>query len=212
MFAKTATKIGIVATKATFVIKKFLQTDVSTSFGYHSQPNIPTKGYGVFTKYNNNNVASTPDIQSEKNQNDKKNKKNDVDELIKLVENSQEILAEATTVFPMTLFPDTVTVDRTKVTIHRRRFFFTDEAFSLKIEDVLAVTCSIGPLFGSITIKIVMTGEDTSVNFFWRDDAIRIKHILQGYVIAKNSDVDTDSLSKDQLIAMVEKLGHDKNS
>jgi hypothetical protein len=38
------------------------------------------------------------------------------DELSRIVSHSHEVLATATTVFPFTWFPDTVTVDREKLT------------------------------------------------------------------------------------------------
>src|SRR5690554_1710407 len=46
-------------------------------------------------------------------------------ELKKIVRRSQQVLGFARTVFPITLFPDSITVDRTKVTITKRDFFWT---------------------------------------------------------------------------------------
>ncbi|HET7827345.1 MAG TPA: hypothetical protein VFK97_00560, partial [Candidatus Saccharimonadales bacterium] len=45
------------------------------------------------------------------------------EELAELTEKSLDVLYEATTVFPFTLFPDTLTLDREKLTIANRHFW-----------------------------------------------------------------------------------------
>lgn len=131
--------------------------------------------------------------------------------LKKIVSQSHEILMNANTVFPITLFPDTVTVDRTKVTITRRDFFWSSDVLSIRIEDVLNVSATVGPLFGSLTIasRVMSTTDHFVINHFWRSDAIRLKHIIQGYVIAQHNKIDTAHLNKKDLIETLMELGHD---
>jgi hypothetical protein len=133
-------------------------------------------------------------------------------ELHQVVEHSNQILVRADTVFPFTLFKDTVSVDRTKVTIIKRNFFMSSETISIRIEDILNVTTTLGPLFGSIKIvnRIFNTEKPTTVDHLWRQDAVRIKHILQGYVIAMQRDIDCSTLSKEKLIPMLAELGHEQ--
>ena len=132
-------------------------------------------------------------------------------DLKKIVAQSHEILMSANTVFPFTLFPDTVTVDRTKITITRRDFFWSSDVMSIRIEDVLNVAANTGPLFGSLTIasRVMSTVDHFKINFLWRSDAIRLKHIIQGYVIAQHNKIDTAHLSKKELIETLIELGHD---
>ncbi len=134
-------------------------------------------------------------------------------ELKKIVEQSHEVLMAANTVFPITLFPDTVTVDRTKVTIIRRDFFWSSDVMSIRIEDVLNVSASVGPLFGSLTVasRVMSTIDHFQINHFWRNDAIRLKHIIQGYVIAQHNNIDTAHLSRKELIDTIVELGDDSN-
>lgn len=131
--------------------------------------------------------------------------------LHKAVKQAHEILARANTVFPITLFPDTVLVDRTKVTIIRRNFFWSEDVLSIRIEDVLNVSASVGPLFGSLTIasRVMSTTDHFQINHFWRDDASHLKHIIQGYVIAQHNNIDIAHLSKNELIETLQELGHD---
>lgn len=134
-------------------------------------------------------------------------------ELRQAIQGSQEILATATTVFPFTLFPDTVTLDRTKLTITRRTFFAVAEVMSIRIEDIMNVTSGVGPFFGSIkfTSRVFNNEKPYSVNYFWRSDAQRLKRVMQGYVIAMQRAIDCSSLGAAELAAMLEKLGEDEH-
>lgn len=129
-----------------------------------------------------------------------------------LVEQSHQVLAQASTVIlPNNLFPDTVVVDRTKVTIIRRQFFWTSDTLSIRIEDILNVSMSTGPFFASLVIssRVMNSTDHYEIDYFWRRDAKRIKLILQGYVIALHNKADISELSRDELIATLERLGDD---
>ncbi len=131
------------------------------------------------------------------------------EELSTAIGNAKEVLVRATTVFPFTLFPDTITLDRAKLSVTHREFFKVGEVMSIRIEDVLNVTAHVGPLFGSIKIatRFFDLEKPYSVNYFWREDALRIKRITQGYIIAMQQEIDCSSLSTKELSAMLDKLG-----
>lgn len=134
-------------------------------------------------------------------------------DLREIVAQSHEVLMAANTVFPLTLFPDTVVVDRTKVTITRRDFFWSSDVMSIRIEDVLNVSAGVGPFFGSLTIasRVMSTTDHFQINHFWRHDALRLKQIIQGYVIAQHNNLDTAHLTKQELIDTLIELGLDSN-
>lgn len=136
-------------------------------------------------------------------------KKKAAEELVQAIGDSQDVLARATTVFPLTLFPDTVTIDRSKLTITRRDFFKSAEVLSIRIEDILNVTASVGPIFGSIKIATRFFDPDKpyTVDHFKRADALRIKRIVQGYLIAKQKDIDCSALSTQELAKTLDELG-----
>lgn len=133
-----------------------------------------------------------------------------VHQLRQAVGNSREVLVAATTVFPFTLFPDTVTVDRTKLTIAHRTFFQVAEVMSINIEDILNVAANVGPFFGSLSITTrFFEGENKpcEVKYLWREDALRVKRVLQGYVIAVQKRIDCSALKRDELVRMLNELG-----
>ncbi len=131
--------------------------------------------------------------------------------LKQMIRSSHEILASATTVFPFTLFPDTIMLDRSKVTIVRRDFILSSETIGIRIEDILSVTVNVSPFFGSIKILTRVFGQEKpyQINHFKRKDAIRLKHIIQGYLIASRRNIDCANLKHEELVRLLEQLGHD---
>lgn len=140
--------------------------------------------------------------------------RSDVDKLKHIVKQSHEVLAEVQTVFPVTLFPDKLCLDRSVITITKRTFFWSSSTISIRIEDVLNVATTLGPMFGSITIasRVMSTIDHYTVNFLWRKDAIELKSMIQGYMIAKHSGLETQHLTAEELVEHLRELGNDNAS
>lgn len=130
-------------------------------------------------------------------------------ELTEAIKGSNQVLMSADTV--LTLFPDTLVVDRAKLSIIKRSFFRTAEIASMRIEDVLNVECTLGPFFGTVIVitRVVNSDQTLSIGRFWRDDARRLKRIIQGYVIALQRNIDCSALDSSELTGLLEKLGAD---
>ncbi len=135
-------------------------------------------------------------------------------ELKNAISDAHEVLATATTVFPFTLFPDTVTVDRTKITVTHRTFFSVADVISIRIEDILDVAVGVGPFFGSlkITSRFFNNEMPYSLDHFWRGDAQRIKRVTQGYLVALQKKIDCTGLDTKELAGMLDKLGQDDHA
>jgi hypothetical protein len=193
---KLSRRLGTVATKSSFIhdVKSFLNQEITI---VPPERLLSTRLQRII-----GNRSTNPKIPDAKEK-----------DLKMLVERSHEVLMSANTVFPISLFPDTVTVDRTKVTITRRDFFWSSDVLSIRIEDVLNVSASVGPLFGSLTLasRVMSTIDHFRISHLWRNDAIRLKHMIQGYVIAQHNKIDTAHLSKKELIDTLVELGHDTN-
>lgn len=132
------------------------------------------------------------------------------DKMHRVVEQAREILMTATTVMlPSNLFPDTVTVDRMKVSVKLRTFFWTENVVSVRIEDILNVSTGLGPFFGSLRIstRVMNSIDHFEIRGFWRKEAIELKRIIQGYMIAVHEDIETSSLSTERLIRKLKELG-----
>jgi len=131
------------------------------------------------------------------------------EELVQAIGDAHDVLIRAQTVFPLTLFPDTITVDRSKITITHRDFLKMGEVLSIRIEDVLNLTASVGPFFGSIKLatRFFAPNKPYTVDKLWRADALRIKRIVQGYLIARQRNIDCSALSAQELANTLDELG-----
>ncbi len=191
LLMRQSKKLGSTATRTLDVTKKILKRDSSKPRAHAINPDRLLFGRKIAVK------------------------KDDEPNIDDLVKRSHEVLASASTVIlPVNLFPDTVTVDRTKITIIKRTFFWSADVISIRIDDILNVGCSIGPLFGSLTIssRIMNSTDHFVINYFWRKEAIYLKQIIQGYFIAHHDKIKTEHLGHDELITTLLELGSDSSS
>lgn len=129
-------------------------------------------------------------------------------ELASVADNSHEILFKANTVFPFTLFPDTVTLDREKLNFAIRYFFRVAQETSVPIRDILSVEVDVGLFFGSVhTASRYYITSPKVINYLWRSDAIKLQRLLQGYIIAHEREIDCSSIKKDSLTKLLIDLG-----
>lgn len=200
LLMRQSRKMGSLATRGFDVTREFLKQDVSTLhpdkllFGQKSQSESSDSSRESSRK--SGNIA---ELDPKEN-------------LQTIVEKSHQILAAARSVIlPMNLFPDTVIVDRTKITITKRTFFWSAQVVTVRIEDVLNVTASTGPLFGSLTIssRVMNSTDHYEINYLWRGDAIYLKEIIQGYVIAHHNHIETSHLDKTELTETLLEIGRD---
>jgi hypothetical protein len=125
-----------------------------------------------------------------------------------VVRESHTILAKARSVFPFQLFPDSVNIDRHKLTIVRRQFFGIEQKVSVPLENVKNIEADLGPFFGSITVTSDLFINNTqTVHFLWRDDARKIQKLVQGAVVAQGEGIDLNKIEVIQLQKMLIDLG-----
>ena len=227
LLMRQSRKMGGLATRTYDVTKEFLKQDVSTLhpdrilFGRADRQEQP-----IHTSQRRRNTqpeAVDSVAKAEKarrDQSDREAEERDAktldpgEGLRKIVRKSHQLLASAQTVIlPMNLFPDSVTIDRTKVTVTKRSFFWTSSVISIRIEDVLNVGCSTGPIFGSLIIssRVMNSTDHYEIDYFWRKDAIYLKQLIQGYVIAQHNQIETSHLNRRDLVKTLVELGNDSD-
>lgn len=188
LLVRQSRKLGRAATKTFHDLKHLLNHEIT----------MPSRDQLL------NGLSLVPKLKNTK-------KSQEIDSLKRLVRKSHEVLATARTVFLVKLFPDDIIIDRTKITIVKRSFFWSSSVISIRVEDILNVATEVGPLFGSVTIasRVMNSVDHFQIGFLWRGDAIFIKHIIQGYVFALQNNVDIGKLSRKELLDMLSELGHD---
>lgn len=130
------------------------------------------------------------------------------EKLVDVTVGAHDILFSASTVFPFTLFPDSISMDREQLTIVHREFFSMADTISVRIEDILNVESKVGPFFGSIHIfSKFFTNDIKSISFLTRENTLRIQRLIQGYMIARHRKIDCSGVEKRQLIVLLNDLG-----
>jgi len=183
LLMRQSKKMGHFAMRTLDVTKEFLKADVSVI-----DPNALLFG-------------------KKPTSNDARNKK-----IHMIVKRSHEVLASARTIIlPSNIFPDSILLDRSKLTIMKRSFFWSTETITIRIEDILNVSSNIGPFFGSLNIssRVMNSTDHYEITALLRRDAKYLKEIIQGYMIALHSKVNIDHLTQDELIATLIDLGRD---
>jgi len=133
-------------------------------------------------------------------------KKNE--DIFDVTANSQDVLYECTTVFPFTLFPDTVKLDREKLTIANRFFWQTANITSTPVSEIMSIEATVGPIFGSVHLTFrFFTDNQRTVNWLWRDDAKCLQRLLHGYIIAQRKELDTSHIKLPDLKKLLMELG-----
>jgi hypothetical protein len=119
-----------------------------------------------------------------------------------------ELLADVQSAFPFTLFPDSINIDRRKITVIHRAIFGKSIVVSVPLADIHRVELSTGPRFGSLKIMAkFFDDKPVTVNFLTKSDAFLVKRLLDGFIIAIERNIDCSRMQKHELIAILKGLG-----
>jgi len=130
------------------------------------------------------------------------------EKLIDITEKAQDVLFEADTVFPFTLFPDTITLDREKLTVATRTFFRVAKIVSVPVSSISSAEVDVGPFFGSLHMASKYFVQNKySVNFLPRSSAIKFQRLLQGFIISQEKNIDLTDIEKSDLLILLGDLG-----
>ncbi len=123
-----------------------------------------------------------------------------------------EILHAAETVFPFTLFPSRITVDRNQVVISIGVFFFTRSYISFLVEQIHHVIVRKGVMFSEIEFEVIGYEQNPpKVNYLHNSDAEQIKKYIDAINLARSSDIVVAELTKEEITEMSQKLTYKKN-
>lgn len=130
------------------------------------------------------------------------------EKLIDVTEKAHDVLFEAETVFPFTLFPDTITLDKEKLSVASRSFFRTAKIITVPLTSLISAEASVGPFFGSVQMTSkYFVNSSHSVHFLWRNDATQIHRLLQGFIIAQEKGIDVSDIDTEDLRTLLHDLG-----
>ncbi len=125
-----------------------------------------------------------------------------------LVKGSSENIYQASSVFPFDFFPDHITVNRSRVDIIIGMFIATKEMISILIENIYEVDIDYSLFFASINFKVTGNLQNPPpIGFLKKDEAIKLRRIISGLVLALKEKIDIKELTVQELQITMEQIG-----
>lgn len=134
----------------------------------------------------------------------------------KTISERQDIeLMRTESVFPFTLFTDTLIIDTTKISISKKQLFATEYITTIPLKDLSDVNVQTVLFLGTLYIKYMPQATSPGMNNpvevripnLKREDAIRAKNILKGALVAKAEEIDIATFSPDEIEQVLHKFG-----
>lgn len=169
------------------------------------------------TKEPKNNIKSTLELEGKEEairSHAKEQEENK--ERFKTITARQDIeILRAYSVFPFTIFTDTLVIDTTKVTIAKKQLFATQFVTTIPLKDLSDVNIQTILFLATLMIQYMpqsnTPGMNQPVNVrienLSRTDAIRAKNILKGALVAKAEEIDIAKLTPEEVVKALEKFG-----
>lgn len=123
-----------------------------------------------------------------------------------MVSNSNRILLKISSVFPWDLFPCSIIVEETRLTIIHRQLF-SSQAYSVDIKNISNIFVDTGILFAQITIVSNTFAENQIViNRLRKNEAILMRRIIEGLRMFIDKDIDTTAYRVEELVSKLKEL------
>jgi hypothetical protein len=148
-------------------------------------------------------------------QNNATKKEENIQRLKTITERQDIELFHVKSVFPFTLFPDTIIIDTTKISIAKKQLFATEYVTTIPLKDLSDVNLQTFLFLGTITLKYMPQASSPGMNEavevpvpnLAREDAIKIKNILKGALVAKAEEIDIALLSPEEIAEVLHRFG-----
>lgn len=132
--------------------------------------------------------------------------------LEQLAGRDEQILAEVSSVFPFTLFPDSIMVTRTRVTVNYYMFFMARQVHSVLIDDLMMVEIVTSPFFAAVhLVDKRFPGETIKVQYLPKEEARKVHRVVQGLLVAHQEKVDLEKVANEDLIPELLRMGEVKS-
>ena len=138
---------------------------------------------------------------------------NPLSRLRQLASKSQNVLLTLTSIYPLDLFPDTITIDENKINIIKKDLFRAENIHSILIEDITNVTVSTGlftatlEIVDSMNVRFPIT---YTIRHLKIKKALLARRLIQGLIACKREGVDLSSFDNKEILESLEDLGYAK--
>lgn len=129
-----------------------------------------------------------------------------------LIKKSNRYIISISSVFPFTIFPDTINVEEGRVTFIFRQFM-SSQSHSVDIKDISNVFIESSLLFASIQIvSSTFVENDVKIRYLNKGKAYKIRRVIEGLRIFANNNIDTSNYEIRDLVAKTEEFHSNRSN
>lgn len=111
------------------------------------------------------------------------------------------------TLFPLDLFPDTLTIDLDTVTVSSHNFIKSGSVVSYSIDDIKRVVVEKGPITSTVRIYLTGASKEVAVSQMKNSDAFEVRKIINGLLRAKKEHINLRKIDTKMFHKKIEELG-----
>lgn len=123
-----------------------------------------------------------------------------------MMSKSNRIIISISSLFPWDLFPDTLNIEETRITVIQRQLF-SSQVHSVNIKDISNIFIDMDLFLAAITI-VSNTFEENNIKIMKlrKKDAVLARRIIEGLRVFMEKDIDTSSYTIKDLINKLKEL------
>lgn len=130
---------------------------------------------------------------------------------LKKIASQDRLIFSCQTIFPFTLFPNTVEIRELSITIIYRYFFTSKKIISININDLISVDVVSAVIFGGIIFEPPdFKGGKESIHFLKLTDAKKAGQLVTGLMIALRENRDISKIPTPELEKAILRIGETK--
>ena len=137
-------------------------------------------------------------------------KEEDKQTISNLIKKSNRCIIRISSLFPWTLFPNTIEVEESRVTFIFRQLW-ASQSNSVNIKDISNVFIQSSPFFATLQIvSRTFVENDITIGHLETKKAHRVQMIIEGLRTFAEHNIDTSNYEVNELIAKIEEFHTDK--
>lgn len=148
--------------------------------------------------------------KNEQTKNEATKKEEDKQTVNDLIKKSNRCIISVSSTFPWTLFPNTITVEESRVTFIFRQFF-ASQTHSVDIKDISNVFIESSPFFATLQIvSRTFVQNDITIGHLNVKKATKVQMVIEGLRTFAEKNIDTSNYEINELIAKIEEFHTNK--
>lgn len=148
--------------------------------------------------------------KDEQTKNEAVKKEEDKQTMSDLIKKSNRRIISISSLFPWTLFPNTIEVEESRVTFIFRQFL-ASQTHSVNIKDVSSVFIQSSPFFATLqVVSRTFVQNDITIGYLSAKKAQQVKMIIEGLRTFAEHNIETSNYEINELIAKIEEFHKNK--